>query len=172
MTVRIKKLLLVLTLAFTLVISGLSLGVIKGANADTDLSGINKENFYVAGASVRVKNDEFGQGVRFHVHMSKSAFNSISTNGVINEDVKTYVAVLPDVLLKDGESVETATSDEVMHIETTEYWREYDENTMESIAYVYGIPADYYGVNLSAASYIKTSGSTSYSKDKTQVSMS
>ena len=172
MTVRIKKLLLVLTLAFTLVISGLSLGVIKGANADTDLSGINKENFYVAGASVRVKNDEFGQGVRFHVHMSKSAFNSISTNGVINEDVKTYVAVLPDVLLKDGESVETATSDEVMHIETTEYWREYDENTMESIAYVYGIPADYYGVNLSAASYIKTSGSTSYSKDKAQVSMS
>ena len=171
MLMKSKKTWIGLGVASMLVLAGGGFGSMNQASAES-VSNLNKENFYIAGASVRVVNDEYGEAVRFHAHMSKTAFEEISTGGAIDQGVKTYVAILPDILLADGETVETTANSQVMLIETTGFWHEYDANTMESIAFVYDIPESYFGLNLSAVSYVEMGGNKVYSQDRAQVSMS
>ena len=101
MLMKSKKIWIGLGVASMLVLAGGGFGSMNQASAES-VSNLNKENFYIAGASVRVVNDEYGEAVRFHAHMSKTAFEEISTGGAIDQGVKTYVAILPDILLADG----------------------------------------------------------------------
>lgn len=168
-----KKIFLLIAMIFALAFVSLGASFAVNTYADgTSLSQISESNFTVTGVSIRVNNDEIGPGVKFHVDMDKTAFESISTNGKLNDDVKTYVLVLPEVLLAEGETIKTTSSKQVLVIDTTDVWFTLDADTMESVAVLYGIPDKYFGVNLAAISYVQVGENKVYSTERDGVSMS
>lgn len=96
------------------------------------------------------------KGIRFHVEMGSgykygttTLFVEEETNKnergswVIAEGFKTYTLILPSRLLPTGEDL-TVNTPKVMKLDTTEYWYTDKNGNVESVAYLYDIPAKWY----------------------------
>ena len=132
------------------------------ASVTTQAATLTSTQFQTDGASVRVFKREMdgsltettSQGIRFHVEMGNGyAVNGnalLDTEDTSNangsykmaEGYKTYTLVLPK-RLHSGEDITVDTA-KVMKIDTTEYWYSDSDGNLESVAYVYGIPANRY----------------------------
>ena len=126
------------------------------------------ENYFVAGGSVRVVDDEHGTGIRFHVMMSENDYAENVKGGVI-----TGTLILPKSLLANGEL--TLNNANALNIETTNVWEKTTYNDtayMQSIAYVYNIPAENYGSDLYARGYVKSGNKITYTELSAPMSMS
>ena len=126
------------------------------------------ENYFVAGGSVRVVDDEHGTGIRFHVMMSENDYAENVKGGVI-----TGTLILPKSLLANGEL--TLNNANALNIETTDVWEKTTYNDaayMQSIAYVYNIPAENYGSDLYARGYVKSGNKITYTELSAPMSMS
>ncbi len=126
------------------------------------------ENYFVAGGSVRVVDDEYGAGIRFHVMMSENDYAENVTDGVT-----TGTLILPKSLLTDGEL--TLENTNALNVETTDVWEKTTYNDaayMQSIAYVYNIPAENYGSDLYARGYVKSGNEITYTELSAPMSMS
>ena len=77
------------------------------------------ENYFVAGGSVRVVDDEHGAGIRFHVMMN------------VKDGVITGTLILPKSLLANGEL--TLNNANALNIETTNVW---EKTTYNDAAYM------------------------------------
>ncbi|MGN1051863.1 MAG: sialate O-acetylesterase, partial [Candidatus Scatosoma sp.] len=119
--------------------------------------GLTQENFYVRGASVRIVDDEYGPGVKFHVVMDKSVYDALPEGAV------TGTVVLPQGLLAEGESLSKET-EKAESRDTTLLWFENEEGNMESVTYVYDIPSANYGTDLAVVGYVTVAENTVYSK--------
>ena len=110
-------------------------------------------DFYVRGASVRVIDDEYGPGIRFHVVMGMSEYENLQKQ----EGYKTGTLVCPAAkLTQAAEPKIDLTTPDAVEIETTEAWRETEidgTTVMESVAYIYDIDALNYGSDLYAVGY-------------------
>lgn len=109
--------------------------------------GLTQENFYVRGASVRLVEDNYGEGVKFHIVMDKTVYENLPA------EATTGTVVLPENLLAEGNSLTLETS-QAEHRETTGLWFENAEGQMESVVYVYDIPEAYYGADIAVVGYV------------------
>ena len=125
------------------------------------------DTYRVEGASVRLVNseaDETGNGIRFSVVMDTATYATLvdSETGALKEGVETGTILLPTDLLEGELTLETENASVVL---TTDLWREIvsEEGTyMRSLVYLWDIPSQYYGRDISAAGYIKQNGETVY----------
>ena len=128
----------------------------------TNAATLTSTQFQTDGASVRVFKREMdgslsqttSQGIRFHVEMGngytvngKTLLDTADTSNAngsykMAEGYKTYTLVLPK-RLHSGEDITLETS-KVMKIDTTEFWYSDASGNLESVAYIYGIPANRY----------------------------
>jgi hypothetical protein len=115
------------------------------------------ETFRLKGASVRLIDDEYGAGIKFHVVMEKATYEALP------DGVTTGMKLLPVYLLSAGETIETTTSEKVVKQETTDVWFENADGAMESIVYVYNIPASQYGTDIAVVGYVTDGTTTEYS---------
>ena len=128
-------------------------------------------DFYVRGASVRAVDDEYGPGIKFHVVMGKADYDALKEKG----NLRTGTLICPAAKLGTWETltVETAAAKD---IDTTDAWRETQidgVSVMESVVYVYDIPASNYGSDLYAVGYYcEGEGDARYSRRIAPVSMS
>ena len=125
------------------------------------------DTYRVEGASVRLVNseaDETGNGIRFSVVMDTATYATLvdSETGELKEGVETGTILLPTDLLEGELTLETENASVVL---TTDLWREIvsEEGTyMRSLVYLWDIPSQYYGRDISAAGYIKQNDETIY----------
>lgn len=128
----------------------------------TNAATLTSTQFQTDGASVRVFKREMdgtlsqttSQGIRFHVEIGngytvngKTLLDTADTSNAngsykMAEGYKTYTLVIPK-RLHSGEDITVETS-KVMKIDTTEFWYSDANGNLESVAYIYGIPANRY----------------------------
>ncbi|MGN1051756.1 MAG: InlB B-repeat-containing protein [Candidatus Scatosoma sp.] len=147
-----------LIIAFSLT-AGISLSAAFGVALHSATAEATPVDYYVRGASVRLADDVHDSGVKFHVVMEKEKYDGLSENGKL----QTGTLIIPQYLL--GESALNVDTPEAMNIDTTGAWAEITlDGTlyMESVAYVYDIPARNYGSDLVAAGYYKETEGTGY----------
>ncbi len=122
---------------------------------------LTASQYQTDGASIRIfKKDDAGElvdvesgrtGMRFHVEMG----NGYAYNGTTLIDTaakndnesfklasgfKTYTLILPTRIL--GNNDLTVETDKVMKLDTSKYWYSDADGNLESVAYVYSVPAN------------------------------
>lgn len=144
-------------------------GILADAENSSGMAGNAFENYFVAGGSVRLVDDEHGAGIRFHVMMSEDDY---AKN--IKDGVTTGTLILPKSLLAEGGEL-TLEDTRAMNIDTTSVWESttYSGATYkQSIAYVYNIPKENYGSDLYARGYVKSGDKIAYTAVSAPISMS
>ena len=144
-------------------------GILADAENSSGMAGNAFENYFVAGGSVRLVDDEHGAGIRFHVMMSEDDY---AKN--IKDGVTTGTLILPKSLLAEGGEL-TLEDTRAMNIDTTSVWESttYSGATYkQSIAYVYNIPKENYGSDLYARGYVKSGDKIAYTALSAPISMS
>ena len=160
-----------LLIAFSLA-AGLSLSAAVGMSFHSaTASEVSPVDYYVLGASVRLADDVHESGVKFHVVMEKEKYDGLAANG----ELQTGTLIIPQYLL--GEDPLLVNTPEVMNIDTTGAWAEITldgVSYMESVAYVYDIPAQNYGSELVAVGYYKETDEADYiyTQEISEISMS
>lgn len=151
------------SLSFLLAMS-LSAVAFAGINFErTSAEGaFSSENFFVRGASIRYKAADGRNGIRFSVAVEKTAYEALTDeNGGLKANVSTGTLLLPSELL--GGNQLTRDTAEISDTDTNDLWHAVnfdrdgdgiDEAYMQSIVYLWNIPAEYYGAQVSAAGYI------------------
>ncbi len=140
------KTILAVLACFVLVISA---GILVFAD-DPTLT-IGTEDYFVRSASVRLEDDQYGNGVRFKTVVKANVFE----NQLQNENVKTYTILIGSNALS-GEL--TTATEGAQTVETTNIWQKvvYDDvEYYESTVYVYNIPSGNYGSDISVRSYVQ-----------------
>ncbi|MBQ8374093.1 MAG: InlB B-repeat-containing protein, partial [Clostridia bacterium] len=123
--------------------------------------------FFVYGASVRVVDENYNSGIKFHVLMTADKYEETIENSAV-----TGTLMLPKYLL--GNNTLTVSSGSVSNTVTTDDWKERTVNGttyMESVVFLYNIPASNYGSEIAVRAYIKTGDSYEYTEQKA-ISMS
>lgn len=124
---------------------------------------LNPDTYKTAGSSVRLfdKNgDTLAQrrGIRFHVLLEKSLYEAYSAD----ENFVSYTVVLPKSIL--GAADLGYNTPKAVKIETTGYWEESknDASYMESIAYIYNLPATKHATDLCFRGIFSTDGGATW----------
>ena len=147
----------------------------NNANAETTV--VRQDGLTFDGFSVRIATvNDNREGVRFHVSMSVSLYDSLLNNEktAFKDGVATGTLIIGTSKL-GGDNLTIATNG-ATNADTTASWvaiKDNEENIVryESVVYVYNIPASQYGTNLSVVGYINDNGVVTYS-DESSASMS
>lgn len=125
---------------------------------------INDASFYYEGASIRVKNDDNGDGIRFSILMTKELYNSLLDGS--NGKIEFGTLIIPKNM-KNGELTEdtlyakrTITNDilEEVNVAGVAY--------MRSVVYLWGIPESSYSRGFCARGYIRFGDIYFYTTEK------
>ena len=165
-TLSMKKLKVIVLscLLFLATFFGLAMWKLDSKTASANVT-LNPDTYKTAGGSVRLFNDEgdvYSQrkGIRFHILLEKSLYETYSAN----ENFVSYTVVLPKSILGTAEL--GYDTPKAVKINTTEYWQEYDKDTsfMESIAYIYDLPATKHATDLCFMGVFSTDGGSTWNK--------
>ncbi len=169
----------------TLSVLGLcSLTIASATLANTATASADVVPYEVYGASVRIKSEGYNPGVKFHVVMTESEFDkygeidATTGKGKLDEGVKTYTLLLPEYLT-GGEDL-TIDFGEENDVElsisnTSNLWNKATldgVDYMQTITYLYNIPASDYGTELAVRGYIDNKGTPVYTEQVNGISMS
>ncbi|MBE5747843.1 MAG: DUF4838 domain-containing protein [Clostridiales bacterium] len=142
----------------------------------------NEAEYSVYGGAVRVSDATRGPGVKFHVVMTPSKFDTYGTinsdgTGVLDDGVTTGTLLLPYHLTNGqelvvggtgyGAAVSDSNTSNVWHKKTlggTEY--------MQTIVYLYNIPETDFGTAMSVRGYVSVGGNYVYTEQVDGISMS
>ena len=123
-------------------------------------------NFYVAGAGVRIIDDEKGGGIRFTLMMSESYFDKKVAG---KENVSVGALIVPTDLLPAYIDFERALNyvegSKIKKVELpASYWTADDDEVgyLESYVCIYNIPQESYNRDLTCVGYITSNGDTQY----------
>ena len=140
---------------------------------------VRQAGLTVDGFSVRVnvsEEDTTGEGVRFHVGMTKTLYDSLlnTEKTAFKDGVTTGTVVISSYALGNAEL--TKDTDNARVVDTTAKWNVVkDEQNqvvgMQSIVYVWDIPSTEYGTDIAVVGYINNNGVITYS-DQAARSMS
>ncbi len=167
MTAKIKKF-SVSTLFIVLLLSLFAAFGYMGVSADVRTASVDDFNdsayYKNGGASVRTNNPI---GIRFFVLLEKEVYDQILTdgNGNIKDGVSTGTLIIPTDVLSGGEL--TKNTETVRDTVTTHLWTECTEDTdfMQSVVYLYDIPAASYNRSISYRGYVTVDGTTYYTQN-------
>ena len=144
------------------------------ARADEELTAAD----FAVAIAVRVKDDEHPNGgIRFKVRVAKSKFETLMTDGVLNEGVQTGVLVTSNAIAKTLEGgLIKANAEEagVYDLDTTDYWKAITENEVdyyESVVAIYNVPTDRSNVKLAVMPYVVNGETTVYRNEAGVASM-
>ena len=161
-----KSLIAVLSLlALVSVSAGVSVAMPYSADAQTEV--VRQEGLQVDGFSVRVNvspNDQTGPGVRFHVGMTEELYNSLlnAEKTGFKEGVSTGTVIIPTELKGTGDLTKDTPNATVK--DTSNVWFEKD-GAMQSVVYLWDIPQNNYGNDISVVGYINDNGTITYSDE-------
>lgn len=159
---------------------------VKNANAATTVA--YEAQFTVRGGSVRVSNTA---GIRFHVSIPTDVFqntyggtipDAVGKAGTIGDGWTTGTLLLPVNKLNGNElfaKADTANAKTykatVSDSETTNMWylrEENDTQFMQTIVYLYDLPASNYGTEIAVRAYITNGTDYIYTEQENGISMS
>ncbi len=168
--IRIRLITLIAMLALICYALGIGITAVKADGVT-----IAESDFYVRTIGLRVENEQYTSGVNFKTVMSKAVYDEYVAGG---SDVKTGTLVAQTYAL-EGRTLQVG-EEKAKDLDTTGRWqlKEYDENNdganeqyMESAIYVYDIPKEYYGSNITVVSYVLIDGTAYYSKRPAEISL-
>ncbi len=141
---------------------GLCMTNIDQAQAETTVQILTDDRLTLDGASVRVKasaEDTTDNGVRFRVGMTMELYNELlNAEGTgFREGVTTGTLLIPTDLLEGDLTL--STKDATKQDTTTKWYQHQEEGeettSMKSMVYLWDIPEEIYGSDISAVGYIQ-----------------
>ena len=148
--------------------------------AKAEVSTATGNDFFIEGASVRLTDELAQNGVSFHTVLDTNSaiYTKFTENGALKEGVTTGTVIAPAKLVgSQNLTKDTVLSGEntVADINTTNIWIDYTLSGTQykkTVAYIYGIPEEYYTVDLVASGYITDGTDTVYTAKSSPFSMS
>ncbi len=132
------------------------------ASSELAVAVASEADYFVYGGSVRVTDEKYGPGVKYHVAMTAAEFDKYGTigekMGTLDSGYTTGTLLLPTSFLGDkdlvrGGSYGVTLSDS----DTSKVWKKTTiggKDYMESVIYLYNIPETDYGTDMSLRGYI------------------
>ena len=128
----------------------------------------NEADYCVYGGAVRVSDATRGPGVKFHVVMTPEKFDTYGTihadgTGTLDDGVTTGTLLLPYNLTNGNELTVDGTGygAAVSNSDTSEVWEKETfggTEYMQSVVYLYNIPATDFGTAISVRGYVLADG--------------
>ncbi len=113
-------------------------------------------DYYLYGAAIRVNTSDGKNGIRFYVRMDKALYENLSAK----EGFASGTLVIPENKLSGALDINNATAEN--GVTTGKWYETEDEKYMQSVVYLYDIPAANYGDDILARGYITAEGKTYY----------
>lgn len=152
------------------------------ASTELAVTVASEADYFVYGGSVRVTDEKYGPGVKFHVAMTAAEFDKYGTigerMGTLDSGFTTGTLLLPTSFLGGEDLVRGGNySVTLSDSDTSEVWKKTTiggAEYMESVIYLYNIPETDYGTDMSLRGYIynENEGSIVYTEQVDGLSMS
>ncbi len=169
-----KKTILSVTIALIAAIS-LLLGI---SFAKADSAELTSADFNLAIAVREVDAEHESGGIRFKVRIEKEKFETLMTDGVLNDKVTTGVLVTSYATARTLGHLTIADAGEkengVYNLVTTEYWKAVTvgkDEYYESAIAIYSVPPEKSNVKLAVMPYVTVDGVTTYKSKAGEASM-
>ena len=152
------------------------------ASTELAVTVASEADYFVYGGSVRVTDEKYGPGVKYHVAMTAAEFDKYGTigerMGTLDSGYTTGTLLLPTSFLGGEDLVRGGNySVTLSDSDTSEVWKKTTiggAEYMESVIYLYNIPETDYGTDMSLRGYIynENEGSIVYTEQVDGLSMS